>query len=73
MSGRKRKPGLTDKTEVLKAMKACRKAMADIQRAYAPQSGTYHQATHVAANLDDLALLLTGDRENLWDYPRGER
>ena len=67
----KRKAGLTDKTAVLAAMKACRKAIAAVQMAYPSNTATYRQATHLNAELDDLALLLTGDAEALWDHPRG--
>lgn len=69
----KRKTGLTDKTAVLAAMKACRKAMAAIQMAYPSNTATYRQATHLNKELDDLALLLTGDSEALWDHPHKER
>lgn len=69
----KRKTGLADKTAVLAAMRACRKAMAAIQMAYPSNTAAYRQATHLNKELDDLALLLTGDAEALWDHPRGER
>lgn len=69
----KRKTGLTEKTAVLEAMKACRKAMATIQMAYPSNTATYRQATHLNKELDDLALLLTGQPEVLWDHPRGRR
>ncbi len=47
--------------------------MAAIQMAYPSNTAAYRQATHLNKELDDLALLLTGDAEALWDHPRGER
>ena len=62
-----RKTGLTDTSDVLEAMGACRKAMVKVSSAYPHNSAIYREANVMIRNIDDLALLFTGDKEYFWD------
>jgi hypothetical protein len=66
---RPKRLGLHDKSRELAAMKDCREAMTRILAAYKIGSPEYVAAGEVLEKLDNLAELLSGDRNPLW--PKG--
>jgi hypothetical protein len=43
--------------------------MQQVQMACPSNTAIYREATVLVADIDSLALLITGDRENFWDTP----
>ena len=62
---------MSDKNEktaiALAAMKACRKAVIDLVAAYGHHTGENREATHLIEILDNMAEMLTGDRDYFRD------
>lgn len=59
---RHQKVGLTDHSDVLEAMKACRAGMVRLMTAYPFRSAIYREASAMTRELDDLAFLITGEK-----------
>ena len=53
----------------LSAIGACRVACIDVHRRAAPTSDVYRRASDLLDTIDDVAELLTGDRQHFWLKP----
>ena len=51
----------------LAEMKACRKAALDLGAAYGRHSGIYRESHHLTECIDEMAHLLTGNKEYFWE------
>lgn len=59
-----------EKTAVaLARMKACRQAVLDLGAAYGPRSGVYRESYHLTKLIDQVAEMLTGDKEYFHTKP----
>ena len=59
-----------DSQQLLSALAAGRTALNEALATLPPNSGTAHLARLVVSNIDDLATLLTGDRQHFHDAAR---
>jgi hypothetical protein len=53
----------------LSAIGACRVACIDVHRRAAPTTEVYRRASVLLETIDDVAELLTGDRQHFWLKP----
>jgi hypothetical protein len=66
----RRKPNRPDSAKLLSELAPGRAALNDMLGILPPNSGTAHLARLVVSNMDDLATLLTGDRQHFHNAAR---